>query len=142
MEPLCRSQWTAYDSIAWRSNIVNVNKHRHCIVPADNSYNYKTAPKHLFGTENHEFTMSSIPASITKYGKVMDKPLTDINYDTTTGKTSFHFRGGSLVGGLDNFKNQKSEIRNIYDLQGRTITHPSQGLYIQNGKKYLQKKYK
>lgn len=131
-----------YDSIAWRSNIVNVNKHRHCIVPADNSYNYKTAPKHLFGTENHEFTMSSIPASITKYGKVMDKPLTDINYDTTTGKTSFHFRGGSLVGGLDNIKNQKSEIRNIYDLQGRTITHPSQGLYIQNGKKYLQKKYK
>ena len=152
IETICNEGWNkyaysegllisevTYDATAWKKNEVNVEtKHRHCIVPANNDYSYKTANKHLFGTENHEFTLTSTPASRTQFGAAMDKPLTDINYDATTGKTSFHFCGGSLVDMLDEIKNQKSEIRNSYDLQGRTIKHPSQGLYILNGKKYYE----
>ncbi len=131
-----------YDSIAWRSNKVNVNKHRHCIVPANNSYNYRTAPKHLFGNTNHEFTMSSTPASITQFGAAMNKPLTDINYDATTGKTTFHFCRGSLVNGLDNLNCHHSTLNTIYDLQGKPTMYYSRGIYIQDGKKYLQEDYK
>lgn len=128
-----------YDRSAWRGNTVNVGTHRHCVVPANNDYNYKTANKHLFGTANHEFTLNSTPASITQFGKAMDKPLTDINYDATTGKTTFHFRGGNVPNSIDNpkIKTQYSEF--IYDLQGRPVEQSTKGLYIQNGKKVLIK---
>lgn len=126
-----------YDQAAWRGNTVNVGTHRHCVVPANNDYNYRTANKHLFGTVNHEFTLSSTPASITQFGVAMDKPLTDINYDAATGKTTFHFRGGKLTGGIDRseIRNQQSET--VYDLLGRPVKQTIKGLYIQNGEKYL-----
>ena len=127
-----------YLKSAWKSNIVNTGTHhRHCIVPADNNYSYKTANKHLFGTENHEFSLTTTPSSRTQFGVAMDKPLTDINYDEQTGKTTFHFCGGSITDGLDDIRNQKSEFSVYYDLLGRPVSQPSRGLYIQNGKKYL-----
>lgn len=125
-----------YDRSAWRGNTVNAGTHhRYCIVPANNDYSYKTANKHLYGSVNHEFTLTTMPASITQFGVAMDKPLTDIRYDAAIGKTIFHFRGGNVEGGVDEIRVQDSEV--CYDLQGRPVKYPSKGLYIQNGKKYI-----
>ena len=108
--------------------------HRHCIVPANNSYNYKTANKHLFGTANHEFTLTTTPASITQFGAAMDKPLTDIHYDKATGRTTFHFRGGT---GINHSPLPTHHAPLIYDLQGRPVQKPQRGLYIVEGEKHL-----
>ena len=129
-----------YDRSAWRNNTVNSgSRHRYCIVPADNNYSYKTANKHLFGTDNHEFTLTSTPASRTQFGKAMDKPITDINYDAATGKTSFHFCGGNIDNGMDELTIHNSQVTIIYDLLGRPVAHPSKGIYIVNGKKVIFK---
>ena len=127
-----------YNDTAWKNNKVNTEaNHRHCIVPANNDYSYKSVNKHLFGTDNHEFTLTSSPASRTQFGAAMDKPLSDINYNEQTGKTTFYFRGGDITNGLNEVKKQELESSNLYDLQGRPVKQSSQGLYIQNGKKYL-----
>ena len=129
-----------YDRAAWKDNIVNADtQHRHCIVPANNDYNYKTAHKHLFGYENHEFSLTSDPSSRTQFGVAMDKPLTDINYDAKKGVTTFHFRGGNPTNGIDNseIRNQESDF--IYDLLGRRVENPSKGIYIVNGVKVVIK---
>ena len=69
-----------YSASAWTSNSVNTNKtrHRYHIVPANNSYSYKTAKEHLFGENNHAFTPDTRPASITQFGDTLKKSLTDI----------------------------------------------------------------
>ena len=138
-----------YDRSAWRNNTVNSgSRHRHCIVPANNVYNYKNANKHLFGAEvvdketeqvfiNPTFTINSTPASITQFDATMDKPLTDIRYDEATGKTTFHFCGGSVEDGIEDITIQDSESRIHYDLLGRPVAHPSKGIYIMNGKKVI-----
>lgn len=126
-----------YNATAWRNNKVNVEtNHRYCVVPANNDYNYKTANKHLFGNANHEFTLTSTPASRTQFGAKMDKPLTDIRYDAETGRTTFNFCGGTV--GIDAptvLSPQPST--EVYDLQGRPVANPSKGIYILNGKKVV-----
>ncbi len=128
-----------YDRSAWRGNTVNTGTHRHCIVPANNDYNYKTANKHLFGNENHEFSLTSTPRSRTQFGVAMDKPLTDINYDAKEGVTTFHFRGGGESVGVDELTIHNSQFTIIYDLLGRRVENPSKGIYIVNGKKVVIK---
>ncbi len=123
-----------YLKSAWKNNTVNVGTHRHCIVPADNVYNYDNPTGQLFGTANHEFTLTSTPATITQFGAAMDKPLTDIRYDAQTGKTSFHFRGGS---GIDNSELTTHGSPLIYDLQGRPVANPMRGVYIKDGRKVV-----
>ena len=138
-EGLLISQVT-YKASAWRNNTVNTgNAYRHYVVPASNcwsivgDYNPK---KHLYGDENHEFTLYSIPASITQTGYAMDKPLTDINYDAKTGRTTFYFRGGAGMG--DSVIHDPSEYGIKYDLQGRPINQSFKGVYIQDKRKYIQ----
>ena len=127
-----------YDRSAWRGNTVNEGTHRHCVVPANNDYNYKTANKHLFGTENHEFTLTSTPSSRTQFGVAMDKPLTDINYNAMNGLTTFYFCGGGTQVGVEESTTPNSQFSTqTYDLFGRSVKQPTKGLYIQNGKKYL-----
>jgi M6 family metalloprotease-like protein len=127
-----------YNAEDWRNNTVNTGAyHRHCIVPANNDYNYKTANKHLFGNDNNDFTLTSTPASITQFGVEMDKPLNDIYYDDVTKTTIFLFRGGPIINGCNEQISSDSRESAIYDLQGRPVKQPSRGLYIQNGKKYL-----
>ena len=127
-----------YKASAWQNNKVNTeDSHRYYVVPANNDYNYKTANKHLFGRENHEFSLISTPASITQHGAAMDKPITDINYDAGRGVTTFHFRGGGVEMGMGEIIKHDSGIVFFYDLQGRSAKHPSKGICIQNGKKYL-----
>lgn len=139
-----------YNATAWKSNRVNVEtNHRYCIVPANNDYSYKTANKHLFGNSNHEFTLTSTPASRTQFGAAMDKPLTDINYDAETGKTTFNFRGGKPETPDTPQNPDDTEIENlelsiqhseiIYDLLGRRVKYPTKGIYIVNGKKVVIK---
>ena len=127
-----------YLQSAWKGNTVNAGTyHRHCIVPANNHYSYKTANKHLFGTENHEFTLTTTPSSRTQFGVAMDKPFTDINYDAKNGITTFYFRGGGVNVGVDEITCQESESGIYYDLLGRPVKQPSKGLYILNGKKVM-----
>lgn len=128
-----------YQRSAWTGNTVNVGTHRHCVVPANNDYSYKTANKHLFGTANHEFTLTSTPASRTQFGVAMDKPLTDIRYDAEEGVTTFHFRGGGEKVEIDEITIDSSLSAIYYDLQGRPVTHPTKGVYIVNGKKIVFK---
>ena len=129
-----------YNATAWKNNKVNTEaNHRHCIVPANNEYNYWTANKHLFGTDNHEFTLTSTPASRTQFGAAMNKPLTDINYDAATGKTSFHFCGGNIDDGMEELTIHNSQFTIIYDLLGRPVANPTKGIYIVNGKKVVIK---
>lgn len=126
-----------YKASSWQANRVNTEaNHRYYVVPANNDYNYKTANKHLFGRDNHEFTSTSTPASITQFGVTMDKPLTDINYDAATGRTSFHFRGGAGVK-LPSAHTPRPSTE-TYDLLGRRLHSPSVGVYVQGGKKILQ----
>ena len=127
-----------YDASAWKGNTVNAGtKHRHCIVPANNEYNYWTANKHLFGTENHEFSLTSTPSSRTQFGVAMNKPLTNINYDEENGVTTFEFRGGGVNVGVDEVTNHELNSEIYYDLLGRSIDNPSKGIYIRNGKKIV-----
>ena len=140
-----------YNATAWKNNTVNADTiHRHCVVPANNDYNYKTANKHLFGAEvvnketqqvfiNPTFTIDSAPASITQFGATMDKPLTDIHYDATTGRTTFNFRGGDVENGMDELRMHNSDFSIHYDLLGRPVANPSKGIYIVNGKKVIFK---
>ena len=123
-----------YKASAWRNNTVNTSTHRHCIVPANNRYHYDTPEKALYGTNNHEFSPSSTPASVTKYGASMNKPLTDIRYNAETGKASFHFRGGNSIKNLP-ITNHQAPIK--YDLSGRPMPQSAEGIYIQEGKKLL-----
>lgn len=123
-----------YDASAWKNNKVNAgSKHRYYVVPANNDYSYRTAGKHLFGKENHEFTTTSTPASITPFGAAMNKPLTDINYDAVAGHTTFHFRGGNDIGAVID----QPEPDILYDLQGRRVHNTAEGIYIQGGKKIM-----
>jgi hypothetical protein len=139
-----------YDRSAWKDNTVNAEaNHRHCIVPANNEHNYWTADKHLFGNASHEFTLNSIPASVTQFGVAMDKPITDIEYDATTGTTTFKICGGEpeIPEGPDNTTGSIEEVAtdneqqttDIYDLMGRRVENPSKGIYIVNGKKTVIK---
>ena len=128
-----------YDATAWKNNRVNTGTHRHCIVPANNLYDYETANKHLFGTENHEFSLTSKPSSRTQFGVAMNKPLTNINYDEENGVTTFEFRGGGVNVGVDEVTNHNSQFTIIYDLLGRRVENPSKGIYIVNGKKTVIK---
>ena len=124
-----------YKASAWQGNTVNTEvNHRHCVVPADNVYSYDNPTGQLFGTKNHEFTLTTAPASITQFGAAMDKPLTDINYDATLGCTTFHFRGGSSVKDMS-IGNGLLSIK--FDLLGRPVYAPSTEIYIQNGKKMI-----
>ena len=150
LETICREGWNryapasgllisevTYNASAWKGNTVNTGTHRHCIVPANNQYDYRTADKHLFGTKNHEFTLTSTPSSRTQFGVAMDKPLTEINYNAQTKKTSFNFCGGNTTNELDEIRNLESENGIYYDLLGRPVKQPSKGLYILNGKKVM-----
>ena len=125
-----------YLKSAWQGNTVNAGtKHRHCIVPANNKYDYNYPDGALYGTANHDFTLTTTPASITQFGVSMDKPLTDINYNAETGRTTFHFCGGNGIGN-PHPTTHNSRLTTPYDLQGRPITSPTRGFYIQGGKKF------
>ena len=126
-----------YNASAWRGNTVNTGTHRHCIVPANNEYNYWTANQHLFGNANHEFSLTSTPKSRTQFGVAMNKPLTNINYDAGNGVTTFDFLGGGVNVGVDENAYQESEIGVYYDLLGRPVKQPLKGLYILKGKKVM-----
>ena len=128
-----------YKASAWQNNKVNTETaYRHYIVPANNHWsiiNGYNPRLHLFGTQNHEFTTTSMPSSITQFGAAMDKPLTEINYDAITGRTSFYFCGGT---GIEEPTDMNHGTKPQYDLWGRPIKDRTEGLYIQDGKTHLR----
>lgn len=136
-EGLLISQVT-YKASAWQNNKVNTeDAYRHYVVPANNHWsivNGYNPTKHLYGTANHEFTLTSVPASITQAGAAMNKPLTDINFDAGTGRTTFHFRGGS---GVKMHPADKGQRAAAYDLLGRPVQGAAEGVVIRNGRKFF-----
>ena len=136
-EGLLISQVT-YKASAWQNNKVNTeDAYRHYVVPANNHWsivNGYNPTKHLYGTSNHEFTLTSVPASITQAGAAMNKPLTDINFDAGTGRTTFHFRGGS---GVKMHPADKGQRAAAYDLLGRPVQGAAEGVVIRNGRKFF-----
>ena len=135
-EGLLISQVT-YKASAWKNNKVNTgNAYRYYVVPANNHWSivngYKPG-KHLYGTANHEFTLTSVPSSVTQAGTAMNKPLTDINYDAETGRTTFHFRGGDGMKAVAADK----ERAVTYDLLGRPVQGTAEGVVIRNGRKWF-----
>lgn len=136
-EGLLISQVT-YKASAWQNNKVNTeDAYRHYVVPANNHWsivNGYNPTKHLYGTANHEFTLTSVPASITQAGAAMNKPLTDINFDAGTGRTTFHFRGGS---GVKMHPADKGQRAATYDLLGRPVQGAAEGVVIRNGRKFF-----
>jgi hypothetical protein len=136
-EGLLISQVT-YKASAWQNNKVNTeDAYRHYVVPANNHWsivNGYNPTKHLYGTANHEFTLTSVPASITQAGAAMNKPLTDINFDAGTGRTTFHFRGGS---GVKMHPADKGQRAAAYDLLGRSVQGVAEGVVIRNGRKFF-----
>ena len=135
-EGLLISQVT-YKASEWRNNTVNTEAaYRHYMVPANNHWSivngYKPG-KHLYGTANHEFTLTSVPSSVTQAGAAMNKPLTDINYDAETGRTTFHFRGGDGMKAVAADK----ERAVTYDLLGRPVQGTAEGVVIRNGRKWF-----
>lgn len=144
-EGLLISQVT-YDAKAWKGNKVNATggAYRHCIVPASNCWSINEAvgynpTLHLFGTRNHDFTIISNPPSVTQFGARMNKPLTNISYSKETGKTSLDFCKMDIAGGVEVITTHSTLSTNTYDLQGRPVENPSQGIYIRNGKKVVIK---
>ncbi len=136
-EGLLISQVT-YKASAWQNNKVNTeDAYRHYVVPANNHWsivNGYNPTKHLYGTANHELTLTSVPASITQAGAAMNKPLTDINFDAGTGRTTFHFRGGS---GVKMHPADKGQRAATYDLLGRPVQGAAEGVVIRNGRKFF-----
>lgn len=133
-----------YNAKAWKDNKVNVgNNYCHYVVPANNHWSIVgdySPTLHLFGTENDTFTATSSPASTTPFGVTMDKPLTSISYDKSTGKTTFHFCGGNITDSVEDIKAYDPKIRSAYyDLQGRRVENPSNGIYVRDGKKVVIK---
>ena len=65
----------------------------------------------------------------------------DKEFDTSTGGQlsngyRFDFSG---ITGISEVKGQSGEVKGIYDLQGRKVENPTNGIYIINGKKVLVK---
>ena len=65
-----------------------------------------------------------LPSGSLKQGAAFSKSL------------GLHFPGTT---GVDNVKTENGQVKTIYDLQGRKVGNPSNGLYIINGKKVLVK---
>ena len=65
-----------------------------------------------------------LPAGSLKQGAAYSKSL------------GMYFPGST---GIDEVKGEKEEVKTIYDLQGRKVDTPSNGLYIINGKKVILK---
>ncbi|MBO4451837.1 MAG: M6 family metalloprotease domain-containing protein [Bacteroidaceae bacterium] len=90
-------------------------------------------------TENRELTDTSTPAatvySANEVGQtILNKAITNIQM-ADDGTISFDFMGGTTDIKEVNHVNDD----NWYDLQGRKIESPTQGLYIKNGKLIFKK---
>lgn len=98
-----------YRPASWTGNTVNngSNPHRYYMVPANDvwhaldadGYEYSdyNPTEHLYGRDNHAFTLTSKPASVTSLGVSVDKPVTDITL-CEDGSATFRFMGGNAIG--------------------------------------------
>ena len=52
---------------------------------------------------------------------------------------TFEFYGGKITSDINEVEGKNEDVKTIYDLQGRTVENPTNGIYIVNGKKTLVK---
>lgn len=150
-------QHVDYDANVWRYNIVNTTSgstasyfnHTHqslTIFHADNSTNNYAGDLYPYNG-NNSLTDTSTPAAVIyNGGSLMGKPITNITKNDN-GTISFDFMGGSssnVVNGIDDIRVKAPEERQgIYDLNGRYRGTDTQslpkGIYVRNGKKYVQR---
>ncbi len=82
-----------YNASAWNSNDVNINasRQRMTVVPADNSTSNESGDLYPYNG-NNSFTSTSVPASVTNTGIVVDRPITNIMQ--SNGIITFDVMGG------------------------------------------------
>lgn len=80
-----------YSASAWSSNSVNdYSLQRMTVVPADNKWNTSTRNGDLWPKANaYEFTNTSVPACTTNTGSYLNRDVTEITRDSSTGVVSF-----------------------------------------------------
>ncbi len=89
-----------YDASAWEQNTVNnsSSRQRVQIVPADNSLSEYSLEGDLYPYgNNNSFTSTTKPAMKIYNTVINDKPVTDIDYNLTTGESCFIFRADALT---------------------------------------------
>ena len=78
----------------------------------------------------------------TDYSAVLHVPKGTLSlYESSDCWKNFIIKDDIEIEGIRSINNEELEKNNaIYDLQGRRVAHPKQGeIYIQNGKKYINK---
>lgn len=80
-----------YSSSAWSNNTVNnYSLQRMTIVPADNKFNTTTRNADLWPKSYaYEFTNTSTPAATTNTGSYLNREVTEITRDSSTGNVTF-----------------------------------------------------
>ncbi len=133
-----------FNANAWSNNEVNAiaSRQRMTIIPADNKLTAATLSGDPWpGTSgNTELTDTSTPAAKLYNAnsdgrKFMGSPITDIR-ESESGLISFTFSGGTNSI-LSPFQTPSSSV--IYNLQGQRITSPQKGIYIKDGKKFIDR---
>lgn len=136
---------------AWNSNTVNNSSpYRVQIIPADNEkpmlvtgVNEEEYAENLKGdtypspSGNNELTDTSVPAATVQaglWGK-MNKPVTNIVYDASTGRVSFDFMGGSTEQVLTGISHVHGAVGaaaiSFFRLDGTPVSEPLRpGVYL------------
>lgn len=122
-----------YDKTKWENNEVNLYQdERYCyLVAADGmELDFSASNTNLYGNG------SQIP-SFTLYDNTkLERPVYNIQV-APNGVISFSYLTPTYIADIRN-----DEIKGdgyYYDLQGRKVAHPTPGIYIRNGKKYVIK---
>jgi M6 family metalloprotease-like protein len=144
-----------YDNGSWSSNKVNINRDRYgyqllhadgrdydawdvalggdkskwYALPADmmNNYHLSTSP-YPWSTDSTETVTGALADT--------NFPLTNITMDAD-GLVSFDFRGGNLSAIPTERAIGDGEASGYYDLTGRRVRKPRNGIYIRDGKKVI-----
>jgi len=135
-----------YDADVWGTAYPNSSsKQRYIVIPANNKsfshytkYNYNTAMWAYPYNDNNQLTNTSSPAATlwnanTDDSYLMNKSITDMTI--TDGKASFKFSPTPTAIREIKYDSQTEDV--YYNITGQRISGPQKGVYILNGKKYI-----
>lgn len=131
-----------YDEKAWENNVVNNNAshQRVDLVEADNSRTEKTRNGDSFpGVKNvTKFTFASKPSLQSWKKKSLGMDITNIE-ETEDGLIRLTVVETEDVNAVESIVAPEFDDKIYYDLTGRRILNPANGIYIHNGKKVVVK---
>ena len=74
--------------------------------------------------------------SLTTKPKLGVKKVYEYDLQTEVGGEYHIFKKGEMTG-IRDVERGELNVERVYDLQGRQVSHPKEGLYIRNGKKVI-----